>query len=71
MAQFYVATEADADRCRIAARERSRITITGLDETGEVAAFTGTVQAVEKTSRGRDKLWRVTMSDAEAKRTRR
>jgi hypothetical protein len=71
MAQFYVATEADADRARLAGRERIRITITGIADNGEVADFTGMVQAVEKTSQGRDKLWRVTMSDADVKRTRR
>jgi hypothetical protein len=71
MAQFYVATEADADRCRLAGRERTRITITGIADNGEVADFTGMVQAVERTSRGRDKLWRVTMSDADVKRARR
>lgn len=62
MAQFFINTEADRRRCDGSRDSRQPITISGLDQRGKIAAFTGVVQSVESgVERFPGYPWRVTI----------
>jgi hypothetical protein len=59
----------DAERCRISLREKSRITIFGLDGEGRMACFTGIIESMQfDPGRAIGMRWRVIMlEDNEAR----
>jgi hypothetical protein len=48
MAQFYIKSNEDVRICERSKECRERITIAGINESGEIQAFTGIVQFVER-----------------------
>lgn len=65
MSQFYIANEADADRCRESQITQAVLTVSGLNLKGKIQSFTGIVQSVDDdTKRHVQKRWRITMRDS-------
>lgn len=64
MSQFYVGSEAAAQRCQESQDHQQPISISGQTEEGTIEAFTGTVQSVDRDdARPPNRRWRITMRD--------
>jgi hypothetical protein len=64
MSHFYVSSDADVLRCRLALISRMPIAIAGLTESGQAKPFAGIVQSMDQDAhRSRDRRWRVFMND--------